>query len=435
LMKPNILLITCHDLGKHLRCYGQNTVNSPAIDALAEKGVLMDQAYCTAPQCSPSRSALHTGRHAHANGVMGLTHEPFNWRLHPGEKHMARLLQEAGYFTALIGEQHLSPNPQELGYNEVQTAKTAVAVAQTAVDFLRSRRFDDKSFYLEAGFVEAHRPYDWGEAVPDNSLGVQVPAYLPDAAAAREEFAALQGAIQVLDQAVGQIVDALEESGLAENTWLVFTADHGLAVPRAKSTLYDAGIGVALIMHWPAAGLSGGRRYSQLVSHVDLVPTLLEGIGLPLPANLHGKSYWSLLQGKAYRENETVFAEKTFHTAYEPMRAVRTQSHKLIVNFEVGPLIDVADDVRHSPIYPLMLDRITGQRPPVELYDLQQDPEELTNLVGNAETAVLEQEMVDLLVEWMQNTADPLLRGPVPSPYYQQTMSYLLGKAEQIENK
>jgi N-sulfoglucosamine sulfohydrolase len=428
--KPNIVLITCHDLGKHLGCYSQETVNSPALDALARQGVVMDQAYCTAPQCSPSRSALHTGRHAHANGIMGLTHEPFNWRLHPGEKHMARLLQEAGYETALIGEQHLSHNPRALGYDEVQEAKTAVTVANAAAAFIEAHRGAERPFYLETGFVEVHRPYDWGGATPDSSLGVQVPSYLPDAPAAREEFAALQGAIAALDQGVGQIVTALEENGLTQNTWLIFTVDHGLAMPRAKGTLYDSGLGVALIMHWPAAGISGGRRYAQLVSHVDLVPTLLEGIGLPLPDNLHGRSYWPLLQGEAYRENEAVFAEKTFHTAYEPMRAVRTQSHKLIVNFEVGPLMDVADDVRHSPIYPLMLNRITGQRPPVELYDLQQDPEELANLAGNAETAVLEQEMVNLLVDWMQDTADPLLQGPVPSPYYRQTVGQLLGTNE-----
>jgi N-sulfoglucosamine sulfohydrolase len=433
--KPNIVLITCHDLGKHLGCYGQETVNSPVLDALARQGVVMDRAYCTAPQCSPSRSALHTGRHAHANGVMGLTHEPFNWRLYSGEKHMARLLQEAGYETALIGEQHLSHNPRELGYDVVQAAKTATAVAEAAVTFLHTHRGAERPFYLEAGFVEVHRPYDWGGATPDSSRGAQVPAYLPDLPAAREEFAALQGAIAALDRAVGQIVGALAENGLMENTWLIFTVDHGLAMPRAKGTLYDAGLGIALIMQWPAAGLSGGRRYAQLVSHVDLVPTLLEGIGLPLPDNLHGRSYWPLLQGDAYRENRAVFAEKTFHTAYEPMRAVRTQTHKLIVNFEVGPLIDVADDVRHSPIYPLMLDRITGQRARVELYDLQEDTEEFNNLAGTAETADLEQEMVDLLVKWMQDTADPLLQGPVTSPYYRETIGHLLGEEKADEDE
>jgi N-sulfoglucosamine sulfohydrolase len=91
--------------------------------------------------------------------------------------------------------------------------------------------------------------------------------------------------------------------------------------------------------------------------------------------------------------------------------------------------------VRHSPIYPLMLDRITGQRPPVELYDLQQDPEELANLAGKAATAVLEQELVDLLVDWMQDTADPLLQGPVPSPYYRQTVGQLLGTNEPGEGE
>ncbi|HSM57241.1 MAG TPA: sulfatase [Candidatus Sulfomarinibacteraceae bacterium] len=424
-MQPNIIFITCHDLGKHLSCYGEKTVNSPALSELAESGVAMDNAFCTAPQCSPSRSALHTGRHAHANGVMGLTHQPFNWGLHGHERHVAQILRENGYVTALLGEQHLSHNPVSLGYHLVRPRKAAADVARDVDDFLCTAAQLGEPFYLEVGLVEAHRPYDWGGATPDDALGVSVPAYLPDAPEAQKEFAELQGAIRALDQAIGRILRSVKAYDLAQNTWILFTADHGLAMPRAKGTLYDPGIGVALLMRWPEAGLEGGRRYSELVSHVDVAPTLFEGLGIETPGDVHGHSYWSLLQGEAYQAREAIFAEKTFHTAYEPMRAVRTRDFKLIANFEVGPLVDVADDVRHSPIYPLMLDQITGQRPPLELYDLHSDPWEKRNLAGSAQCAQVKQDLSRLLVEWMRSTDDPLLRGPIPSPFYEQAVAGL----------
>jgi N-sulfoglucosamine sulfohydrolase len=426
-MLPNIVFITCHDLGKHLNCYGQETVTSPNLDALANCGIVMDEAYCTAPQCSPSRSALHTGRHAHTNGVMGLTHEPFNWRLYPTEKHIAHLLKEGGYTTALVGEQHLTPHPQDLGYEFIQPNGPAPATAEKAYDYLRTAKQRGEPFYLEVGFVEPHRTYDYGGAKASYEKGVAVPPYLPNSKEARRDFADLQGAIAILDTAVGRVVQALRDFDLIENTWLIFTVDHGLAMPRAKGTLYDPGLEIALIMHWPAQGLTGGRRYNQLVSHVDVVPTILEGVGLPLPNNLQGHSYWPLLKGEAYNENEAIFGEKTYHTAYEPMRAIRTRTHKLIVNFEVGPLMDVPDDIRHSPIYPLMLDLITGQRPSIELYDLKADPLEINNLAGMPEQAGIEQDLKDRLLNWMEKTRDPLLDGPVPSPFYQKSRQSLSG--------
>src|SRR3712207_886625 len=105
--RANMLFLTCHDLGRHLGCYGHSTVQSPALDALAGSGVKLANAFCTAPQCSPSRAALHTGRYPHATGVLGLAHPPFDWRLPPRERHLARLLGERGYATALVGMQHL----------------------------------------------------------------------------------------------------------------------------------------------------------------------------------------------------------------------------------------------------------------------------------------------------------------------------------------
>ncbi|MBZ0304162.1 MAG: sulfatase, partial [Anaerolineae bacterium] len=316
---PNIVFITCHDLGQHLGCYGWKSVPSPVLDGIAQRGILFENSFCTAPQCSPSRSALHTGRHTHANGMMGLAHATFKWRLHPDEQHIAQRLHAAGYETALIGVQHLVAGEAalSLGYDSAQARGPAREIGAAAAAYLEIAAEKEHLFYLEVGFFEPHRPYDYGDIGPDDSRGTSIPHYILDTSEARTEFARAQGAIGALDAGVGQIVEALQSHGLLDNTWLIFTTDHGLAMPRAKCTCYDPGIETALLMHWPDGGLVGGRRIGEMISHIDMVPTLLDALGLEIPANLHGRSYWPLLQGQPYQPNREIYAEKTFHTAYE----------------------------------------------------------------------------------------------------------------------
>lgn len=433
-MRPNILLITTHDLGRHLPTYGRETVVAPAIDRLAGEGITFEQSFCTAPQCSPSRAALHTGRHAHTVGMLGLGHEPFNWRLHSNELHFAHRMSALGYETTLFGIQHLTEgpfqleDPAELGYERAFPALPAGEMGQQAAAFLAERANRDRPFYLEVGFFEPHRPYDWGGAQPDTSQGVAVPPYIPDSPEAQRDFAALQGIIRAMDTGVETILRALEEHRLVDNTWVIFTTDHGVAMPRAKCTLYDPGIETALVMRWPGGGLTGGRRIGHMISHVDMVPTLLEGLGEPVPGNLHGRSYWPLLQEESYQPRDAIFAEKTYHTMYEPMRAIRTATHKLIVNFAEDVAINVPADIQLSPIYPTMLDQITPQRPHVELYDLGRDPHETDNIAGQPDVAEVEAELKRRLLSWMEDTADPLLSGVPVSPHHQVALRHLRGQ-------
>ncbi len=425
--RASVLLFTCHDLGRHLGCYGHQTVRSPALDALADAGVKLDNAFCTAPQCSPSRASLHTGRYPHAAGVLGLAHPPFDWRLPPRERHLAQMLKEHGYATALVGMQHLISHGQseELGYERVLPVAPALEAAEGAVRLLQDLAAGDRPYYLEVGFEEPHRPYDFGGAQPDDSRGVEVPPYLPDCPEAQRDMAAFQGAIRAMDAGVGRVLTGLRSLGLEADTWVVFTADHGAALPRAKGTLYDPGIEVPLLMHWPARGLGGGRSYGDLVSNVDVVPTMLEGLGLPLPDDLHGRSFWPLLQDVPYRPRAEVYAEKTFHTSYEPMRGVRTVGHKYIVNFEVSTAVDVPADVRESPVYPQLITEFSRVRGHVELYDLTTDPGERTNTAGRPAMAEVEADLRRRLLRWMRETQDPLLHGPVASPYYHEALRRL----------
>src|SRR5438270_1474732 len=216
-----------------------------------------------------------------------------------------------------------------------------------------------------------------------------------------------------MDAGVGRILAGLDELGIAESTCVICATDHGAAMPRAKCTLYDPGIEVALLWRWPSAGIAGGRVISDMVSNVDVTPSLLEGTGVRLPSDLQGRTFWPVLTGRSHSPRSEVFAEKTFHTYYEPMRAIRTDRHKLIVNFEISTRVDVPSDIRESPIYPLVLSEMDGVRPPVELYDLESDAWERNNLAGQPAHASAESDLRGRLLDWMRSTGDPLIDGPI----------------------
>ncbi len=424
----NLVLIDCHDLGRHLGAYGQASVPSPHLDRLAAEGACFTNSFSTAPQCSPSRAALYTGRYPHANGMFGLAHAPFNWRLHAGETHLARLLRDAGYWTVLVGVQHVTAWQDdavaELGFTERRPVQSARQAANQAIDFLDES--PPEPFFLNIGFDEPHRDRHgaYKQAPADRSRGVAIPPYLPPTPEAEAEFADLQGVIGALDEAVGRVWSKLEEAGLMERTWFIFTTDHGLAMPRAKCTLFDPGIETALLMLAPPLGLTGGRVIDELISHVDLAPTIAEILGLPAPADVQGQSFAPLLQGAPYHAREELFAEKTFHTAYEPQRAIRTRRFKLIWNVEAS-IINVPADVMKSPIYPQMIGEITRERPSFELYDLIVDPLERVNLVGDSAHASIFADLKGRLLQWMEETGDPILDGPIASPFYTQSRELL----------
>ncbi len=419
--RPNLILIDCHDLGRHLGCYGHPTVPSDAVDALAADGVLFENAYCTAPQCSPSRASLYTGRHAHDVGMLGLAHPPFDWRLRPDARYLAGYLQEAGWSTHHVGVQHVARNTPDhvraLGFDSHAAPHAEASIV--ADEAVRTLREAEGPYFLNVGFEEPHRDANgrFEDHPPFDARGVEVPAYLPDTPEARAEMAALQGAIHAMDRGVAGIVEAAMQRPDAANTWIVFTTDHGLALPRAKASMYDAGLGVAMVMRWPARGLTGGTTIDALTSHVDLVPTVLEGLGLDTPDALHGRSLWPLLNGETARHHDTVFAEKTFHTAYEPQRAVRSERYKLIANLEVD-VMNIPGDVLRSRVTAQMVDEIASERPPLELYDLATDPHERDNRTGDPALAQVEAELKRELVAWMRRTSDPILDGPIASPYH-----------------
>ena len=423
--RPNVVLMICHDLGQHLGCYGVETVNSPNLDEFAAGSVRFENNFCTAPQCSPSRSSMMTGRYPHSNGIMGLSHNPFCWEYNEGETHISARFTEAGYRTVLIGNQHVTRFPEKLGFEEVDLGGPAEEVGRKAAALLAGHD-GSRPLYAQFGFVEPHRPWVRPGCEPDESKGVTVPGYLPDIPEARREFAELQGAVRALDGGVAAVLEAVREHLPAEETIVVFTVDHGIAMPRAKCTLYDPGISTAFMIRVP--GCAPAVR-EEIVSNVDVVPTLLELSGLPAAGNVHGVSLAPLLRGEVMTPHDEIFAEMTFHTSYHPLRAVRTERWKLIVNFEHHKPVDVPTDIMTGPLYGAIAKDLTGHKPHVELYDLDADPLEQKNLAELPEHADVVRDLSARLLRWMRETGDPLLGGPVSSPFYDESMARLFKSA------
>ena len=418
-------MITCHDIGRHIGCYGVETVHTPNIDALAAKGIRFANYFATDCVCSPSRGCILTGRYPQANGLMGLTHEPWNWRFHEGERHLAAILKDAGYATTLVGLQHVTQgDPHALGYEKVLSEKrVAEETVEAAGRELAQARKGGKPFFMKVGFFEVHRPFKNGK---DTEKGVAIPHYLQDTPEIREDLAMFQGTIRYFDNCVGRILKALEASAVAGETLVVFTSDHGIPYPGAKWALFDPGMETPLVLYRPGTAMEGGKVLEQLMSNVDFMPTLLDLVGVDRPGNLHGYSFKRVIEGKQKQSpRREVYAQRTSHALYDNLsRCVRTERYKLIRYFEPGrsviyPTEAVPQRVAEHVERPR---RRGGRRPVVELYDLQADPHERHNLAQLAEHAQTVRHLSDKLWTWMEQVGDPLLKGPLPTPYYQEAM-------------
>jgi len=418
--RPHILLVHWHDLGRHLGAYGATEVDSPNLDRLAESGVRFDRAFAVSPLCSPARGALFTGRYPHANGLMGLTH--LGWEYHEQERTLPMHLSVAGYRTALIGLQHESSDVRRLGFDVVDECRDEngrverETVAERSVAWIADAATSDRPFLLTVGFREIHRPYPADQYPPDELDATSVPNWLPDNGATRRDFAAVQSAIRIGDRAVGRVLDALDQAGIRDDTWVIFTTDHGLAMPGAKGTLSDAGTGVALLQRFPTAWGIGPGATDRLFSHVDLVPTILDRLGLPVPDDVQGSSHAPWLEDETVTRSEPVFTEKNFHDAYDPIRAVRTDRFKLIRNWEQRPRWVISGDIESSLSRAGVGDDHLEHRAPVELYDLETDPLETRNLAAEPAHAVRRAQLEAVLHGWQAATGDPLLDGSIARP-------------------
>ncbi|RAV18134.1 sulfatase [Mycolicibacterium sp. GF69] len=406
--RDNVLIVHWHDLGRYLGAYGHQDVSSPRLDAFAAESILFTHAHATAPLCSPSRGSLFTGRYPQSNGLVGLAHH--GWEYRAGVRTLPRLLSESGWHTALFGMQHETSYPAALGFDEFDVSNSYCEyVVEQATRWLADP--PEKPFLLTAGFFETHRPYPRERYEPLAATDIDVPDYLPDTGDVRQDLAEFYGSISVADAAVGRLLDTLSQTRLDRTTWVVFMTDHGPALPRAKSTLYDAGTGIAMILRPPRDRDIGPKVYDELFSGVDLVPTLLELLGVAIPSDVEGLSHSAglLTASEPPPVRTEVYTTKTYHDSFDPIRAIRTKEYSYIENYAPRPLLDLPWDIADSAPGRAVASLVQGQRPQRELYDLRADPAESNNLLGPDVTEKAEaiaDDLALLLNDWRVKTND-----------------------------
>jgi len=412
--RPNIIYINSHDTGRFTSPYGHRAA-TPNLHQLAMDGVCFTQAHCAAPTCSPSRASLVTGQCPHSNGMLGLAHRGFALKNY-GHHLLHTLRKEAGYNTHLIGLQHIARDKTIIGYDSIsETVSNHVKdVAPAAISYLKNYS-NSAPFYLEIGFQETHREFIKATK-DDDSRYTENPSPLPNVKEVRDDLADFNATLRVLDKGVGDILAALDEQGLAENTLIISTTDHGIAFPMMKCNLYDTGTGIHLVMRGPG-GFFGGKVCDALISQIDIFPTLCDLLEIPNPEWLEGKSFLPIIKGKPEAINNEIFAEVNFHASYEPVRALRTSKWKYISRFgdNLNQVFPNCDD-SPSKLYWLKNGWANHKHLPEELYDLTFDPNERNNLVSDSKYFSILSDMRARLKSWMVKTNDPLLNGPVKPP-------------------
>jgi len=434
--RPNVVLFITHDTGFAVSPCGWKTVHTPACERLAREGVRFNNSFCTAPLCAPSRAALVTGRHPHQNGVMGLTGaQTGGFDLYEGEKHAAQLFADAGYESILCGFEHESPHWEKLGFERAISGGGGwfngggdTREHAGHIDDFLEQRDPERPFFMQIGSHETHHAWTAFDTEPDDSLGLTLPPAIKDTPEVRREVAEFQGAVRRLDQCLGDILDVLDRRGVADDTLFVFTTDHGIDFPRAKGACYDAGIAAFLFMRYPAGAWSAGAARDELISNVDVLPTLLEACGIDAPTHPAGRSFLPLLRtdtasDEPYEPRDAVFAGKTYHDTYDPQRCVRTARFKYIRHFAVNIFIDLRlATITRRDQFATDWRRRTDE----ELYDLENDPDETHNLADDPACADQLKSMRRRLLHWMRQTSDPLLQGPVQSPHHQRLLDAFL---------
>lgn len=425
--KYNVIYIHTHDSGQIFSPYGYE-VPTDGLKKFTEDATLFTNAFCTSPTCSPSRSALVTGQYPHHNGMMGLANRGF--RLHDYGRHMVNIFRHNGYDTALCGIQHEygrysehKAGAKQIGYQHDISSDCSAFSEKEMVQWDKNNvecfkrwldtREEAGPFFLSFGFFSTHREYP----EPSGGIGqadVKLPDFLSKYPEVYSDYRGHIESLKLFDENFTRLLQALKDKELYEETVILFTTDHGIAFPRAKCTLYDGGIRVALIVRVP--GKQQGAVADGLVSHADILPTLCSLLELEQPGGFQGVDFSGVFSQPALRVRNEIFAEVNFHTSYEPIRCVRTERYKYIRYYDRDHLTPNLSNIDNSTSKQFYMENglLGEQKEEEQFYDLYKDPQERINRIKCPE---YEDEIVMLkerLAVIQEETGDPILLGPIP---------------------
>lgn len=466
--KRNVVIIVADDHGRDAGCYGNKDARTPNIDRLAADGTRFDLAFCTTASCSASRSVILSGLHNHLNGQYGHQHHFHHFSSFPSVKSLPILLAGAGYRTAQIGKYHVAP--ESVYHFETYLKgnqgglRNPVSMAEKCREVIAAK--DDRPFFLYFATADPHRgggvvaddplrpdrfgngpKYEGVREVTFDPAKLKVHPFLPDTPACRAELAQYYRSVARVDQGVGRLIDILKECGQYDNTLILYLSDNGMAFPGSKTTLYEPGMRLPLLVRSPGQKTRGGST-DAMVSWADITPTVLEfagvtdvpgppAVGQPGPETpgrpagkgkapkgkpyvFHGRSFLGVLDTPKTTGWDEVFGSHTFHeiTMYYPMRVVRTRQYKLTLNLAHPLPFPFASDLEESATWRSVSKNPDGQygkrrlkdflqRPRYELYDLTADPDEITNLADDPKHAPVFRELQGKLKTFQERTGDP----------------------------
>ncbi len=435
----NVVLFVTDDLSPDLGCYGNKVIKTPNLDRLATEATRFTNAFCTTASCSASRSVILSGLHNHATGQYGHEHSFHHFRSFEALKTLPVLLGQAGYRTARIGKFHVGP--EEVYHFQTAlkgNARSPVEMANNCKTLITAK--DERPFFLYFCTADPHRGGGQAQDLPgkpdrfgNRAQGypgvktitydpkeVIVPPFLPDSGACRAELAQYYQSVSRVDQGLGRLVEILKEAGRWDDTLILFTSDHGIAFPGAKTTVYEPGLRIPLLARNPGVKTRGIVNEA-MISLVDLTPTILDfAQALPARPVFHGRSFLSILEQTKPDGWDCVYCSHSFHEIqmYYPMRVVRERRYKLIWNIAHGLSFPFASDLWEAPtwqealkggkeaLYGKRTIRAYLQRPAFELYDLQTDPDEIKNLADDPAQAKRLAALKEKLKAFQKQTKD-----------------------------
>lgn len=458
----NVLLITADDMNyDSIGCMGCAVSNiTPRIDQLAREGMMFSNSYVAVPVCQPSRSVLLTGRYPHRNGARGFE------RIDDDVTTLTERLREYGYYNGIIGKvDHLEPRYKFAWDHIVKTlnpeenwGRDPEKMYSHTVAFIQEAKEQCRPFFLMANTHDPHRPFAGSEfEIPEHlcrsgkylpkaesdgiyyrgkyvscdhyyeAEDITVPGFLPDLEKIRREVADYYSSVHRADAAVGRILDALSDEGMAENTLVLFLSDNGAAFPFAKTNCYQNGTRTPFFFRLPGV-IPQNVRNEAIVSSIDVVPTVLDLLDLPAIDGVDGCSMKDLLVGMKTEHYDDVFTFffKTARNAitgmerHYPMRCVQNKKYSYIFNAWADGETEFRNESMSGLTFDAMCDAGVSNpeiqkrvefmlyRTPEEFYDLEADPNCLKNLTENEAYFPLIQTFRERMYGYMVSTGDEL---------------------------